>query len=98
MKTKNNFIKSVFTVIFSNIFILLSGVLVGFVLPKIMGVDEYGYYKLFMLYATYIVLLYFGLADGMLVKYGGQDDTQIDKFKIQSVSYTHLTLPTILLV
>ena len=78
MKTKNNFIKSVFTVIFSNIFILLSGVLVGFVLPKIMGVDEYGYYKLFMLYATYIVLLYFGLADGMLVKYGGQGDTQMD--------------------
>ena len=75
-----------FTVIFSNIFILLSGVLVGFVLPKIMGVDEYGYYKLFMLYATYIVLLYFGFADGMLVKYGGQDDTQIDKFKIQYIT------------
>src|SRR5699024_6645924 len=44
------------------------------------------YYKLFMLYATYIVLLYFGFADGMLVKYGGQDDTQIDKFKIQYIT------------
>lgn len=86
MKTNSSFIKSISSVIFSNIFILLSGVLVGFVLPKIMGINEYSYYKLFMLYTTYIVLLYFGFADGMLVKYGGQDDTQINKSELRYVT------------
>lgn len=95
MKTDNNFIRSVFSVIFSNIFILISGVLVGFILPKIMGVNEYGYYKLFMLYTTYIVLLYFGFADGMLVKYGGQDATVINKSEITYITRFFLKMEII---
>lgn len=86
MQTKNKFIRSAFQVIISNFFILLSGILVGFILPKIMGVEEYAYYKIFILYTTYVVLLYFGFADGMLVKYGGQTEDEINLTEIRFIS------------
>lgn len=91
----NNFIRSAASVIFSNFFILLSGILVGFVLPKIMGVEQYGYYKLFILYTTYIVLLYFGFADGMLVKYGGQTEEEINHHEIEYITRFFIKMETI---
>ena len=65
--TSNSFIKDSISIISSNIFLLLSGVLNGIILPKIMGVTQYGYYKVFSLYAGYIALLHFGFVDGMLL-------------------------------
>lgn len=63
----------------SNLFNLLSGVLVGFLLPKILGVTDYGYYKTFTLYAGYIGLFHFGIVDGIILKFGGKDYEELEK-------------------
>jgi len=47
------FIKNVLKIAISNIFIILSGVVSGFFLPKLLGVTDYGFYKIFNLYITY---------------------------------------------
>lgn len=74
-KTLLNIVK----VSISNIIKLLSSVLVGFLLPKIIGVTDYGYYKTFTLYASYVGLFYFGIADGIYLKYGGMSYEELDK-------------------
>ena len=68
MKQKENgFLKNTIKVIVSNFALLSSSILVGLILPKILGVEQYGYYKLFMLYNVYGALLHFGFVDGILL-------------------------------
>lgn len=82
-------VKSVIQIAISNLIKLMSGVLVGFLLPKIIGVEDYGYYKIFTLYASYIGLFQFGFIDGIYLKYGGKDYEQLDikEFRSYSVFY-----------
>ena len=84
--TSKNFIKDSISIISSNIFLLLSGILNGLILPKIMGVTQYGYYKVFSLYASYISLLHFGFVDGVLLKYGGTDSSKINIKMLRSTT------------
>lgn len=57
-------------------------VFVGFfivlVLPKILQIEEYGYYQLFLLYGSYIGFLHFGFNDGMYLFLGGKHFDEID--------------------
>lgn len=87
-------IGNIFKVAVGNIVKLLSGVLVGFLLPKIIGVTDYGYYKTFTLYAAYSGLFAFGMADGIYLKYGGKnyDDLDKSKFRFYTVFYFFLEL------
>lgn len=73
---------------FGNAALLLSQVLTGFVLPKLMSVESFGNYRIFMLYGTYAGLLHFGFVDGILFKYGGKniDDIKIDDIKREEIS------------
>lgn len=66
MSVKKKAFYDLIKVIISNIVALLSGILVGFVVPKIMGFDDYGYFKTYALYAGYTGLLHFGISDGGL--------------------------------
>lgn len=75
--------KSVFKVSFSNIISLLSGILVGFVIPKIMGIVGYADYKTYTLYLSYIPLLSLGLGDGLYLKFSGTDRDKLNENQIR---------------
>lgn len=79
-------IRDVLRVSLSNIIKMLSGILVGFLLPKIVGINDYGYYKSFTLYATYVGLFHFGFIDGIYLYFGGKDydDLPHSKFRFYS--------------
>ena len=82
MSKKNkykNIIFNIMKVTTSNIIKLFAGVVVGFILPKIIGVSDYGYHKTFTLYATYVSLLSFGIVDGIYLKYGGKNYDQLNR-------------------
>ena len=67
---KTSLLKNIIAVAFSNCTNIIAGVVVGFIIPKILSMDDYGYYKTFTLYTTYIGLFNLGLADGIVLKYG----------------------------
>ena len=69
----------VFKVSFSNFTLLLAGVVTSFVLPKFFSLDDFGYYKIFNLYTTYIIILQFGVSEGLYLQYGGKNLEDIDK-------------------
>lgn len=70
----------------SNVFILLAGILTGFVIPKIMGISDYGYYKTFTLYISYSSLFRFGIVDGIYLIFGGKKYEELKKEKFRFYS------------
>ena len=46
--------------------------LLVFLIPRLVSVQEYGYWRLFLLYAGYVGFLHFGFVDGALLRWAGQ--------------------------
>lgn len=83
MARKHKTIFSIVKVAISNILTMLSGIFVGLILPRIIGVTDYGYYKTFSLYISYVGLFHFGIEDGIYLKYGGKDFSELDARKFR---------------
>ena len=79
MNKNKGTISNILRVSISNIAKILSGVLIGFLLPLVLGVKDYGYYKTFTLYSSYVGLFSLGFVDGILLKYGGADYESLNK-------------------
>ena len=83
-------IKNILKVAISNIFTLLSGILVGFIVPKLMtngdSTADYGYYKIFTLYLGYVGLFHFGFIDGIYLLYGGKSYDELEKTRFRTYS------------
>lgn len=79
----NKMIKDFGMVLSSNALILISNILTGLVIPKLLGVTNYGYYKIFTLYLGYTALLHFGFVDGILLLHGGDDYEELNKYKFR---------------
>lgn len=73
------FFRSLIKVFSGNVVLLISQILVGLVLPKILSLDSFGNYRIFMLYGSYAGLLHFGFVDGILFVYGGRSFNDIEK-------------------
>ena len=50
------------------------GVVLTFVLPKVTSIDTFGYWRAFLLYASYAGIVHFGLVDGALVRWSIRDN------------------------
>lgn len=79
MVMKNSLYRNIISVTLSNILLVIAGVVSSFVLPKVLGVTDYGYYKIFNLYTTYIVFFDIGIANGVYLKYGGYSLEELPK-------------------
>lgn len=54
-------------------------VLIALFIPKILDIKEFGYWQLYLFYFSYIGLFLFGLNDGIYLKYGGIDYSDLPK-------------------
>lgn len=77
VSSKKN-IKNILIVLIGNIFSILSSILIGFFIPKMMEVEAYGYYKTFALYFEYAVLLSVGFSDGIYLLFAGTAYKDLD--------------------
>lgn len=71
--------KNVLLVILSNGVKLLSSVGTIFLLPLIFTQQDYGFYKLFLLYVSYVGFFHFGFIDGIYLYYGGKSYDELEK-------------------
>lgn len=83
---KNKNLIDIIKVTLSNFATIISSVLVGFILPKILGVTDFGLFKTFTLYITYTGLLSFGFIEGVYLKYGGYSLEELDEKKFRFYS------------
>lgn len=73
-----SFVKNTAEMFASNVLSLASGVMVGFLVPKMMGLTDYANYKIYTLYLTYLSLLSLGFGDGLYLKYAGKAKEDLD--------------------
>lgn len=69
----------------SNLLSLVISSLTVLIVPKFLGIEEYGYFQLYIFYSTYTALLHFGWIDGIYLRFGGAkyEDLEKDKFYSQ---------------
>lgn len=58
---------------------LILSFLISFIVPKMLDVEAYSYWQLFIFYITYVGFFHFGLNDGVYLKYGGLNLDEMDK-------------------
>ena len=74
-----NIIKNMSYTISSNLISFIVSTLVIVIVPKLIGVENYGYWQLYLFYATYVGLLHFGWNDGIYLRFGGDEYNKLDK-------------------
>lgn len=74
-----NFIRNFSYTLTSNLISLLVSILVVLVVPKLIGIEDYGYWQLYMFYIAFVGFLHFGWNDGVYLRYGGKRYDELDK-------------------
>lgn len=77
---------------------LIISTLVVLVIPKLIGVEEYGYWQLYILYTSYVGFLHFGWNDGIYLRYGGKDYNELDKKLFFSQFYMLLIMQIVIAI
>ncbi len=93
-----SFIKNFSYTLTSNLVSLLVSVLVILVVPKLIGVEEYGYWQLYLFYSSYVGFMHFGWNDGVYLRYGGKEYKELDKSLFFSQFYMLVILQLIIAI
>ncbi|TFI75727.1 oligosaccharide flippase family protein [Carnobacterium divergens] len=83
----SSILKNLSLTLSSNIFSLLISTLVILVIPKVIGIEEYGYLQLYIFYTSYVGFLHFGWNDGIYLRYGGELYGDLNKRLFNSQFY-----------
>ena len=70
---RRDFSADALVVTFGSLAAAVFGAALVFVIPRLLSVEEFGYWRLFLLYAGYTGLLHLGCADGALLAWAGRD-------------------------
>ena len=58
---------------------LMLSVLMSLIVPKLLGVERFAYWQLFIFYSGYVGFFHLGLPDGIYLRYGGTELDKMDK-------------------
>lgn len=75
---QNKFIKNLSFALFAQVISLMSSFFVQFFAPKVLSVEEYAYWQLFLFYVSYINISRIGIIDGIYLKLGGKSRDELD--------------------
>lgn len=91
-----DFIKNFSYTLSSNSVSMIISILVTLIVPKLIGIEEYGFWQLYLLYSTYVGFLHFGWNDGIYLRYGGEKYKDLDKRLFFSQFYMLVILQVII--
>lgn len=77
-------LKNIISVAMSNIVNFGTSFIIGFILPTILTVGDYGNYRTYTLYLSIVYLFHFGFSDGIYIKYGGLEESDLDHQEVHS--------------
>ena len=75
---QNKFIKNLSFAVFAQVISLMSSFFVQLFAPKVLSVEEYAYWQLFLFYVSYINISRIGIIDGIYLKLGGKSRDELD--------------------
>lgn len=63
----------------SNIVSMLISILIVLIVPKLIGINEYGYWQLYIFYSGYLGFFNIGWVEGIYLRYGGQNYANLNR-------------------
>lgn len=94
--TKN--MKNVAMVISSNVLTIAVALFTGFILPIQLGISDYAYYRVYLLYISYAGFFHFGLVNGIYLKYGNLNLEKIPKKIFRAYSWFMIGLQLVVVI
>lgn len=82
-----NILRNLNYTITANFIVLGISVLLSLIVPKYLGVKEYGFWQLYVFYSSYVGFFHFGWLDGIYLKIGGEEYKQLDKSSLGTQFY-----------
>lgn len=76
---KSRLLQNISYAISANIISLGISLVLSFFIPKILGVEEYGYWQLYSLIISYAGFFHLGMIDGIYLKLGGKEYGEVDE-------------------
>ena len=73
------FLKNILKVTFSNFLGFGTSFLIGFILPAVLSVQDFGYFRQYSLYISFSYFLNLGINDAIYVKYGGKNAEKLNQ-------------------
>ena len=68
----------------ANLVSLAVSVVTTLLVPRFLGVEEFGYFQLYLFYSSYVGLLHFGWNDGVLLRLGGSRYGELNRSHVYS--------------
>lgn len=78
------FLKNVSYSFIANIISMIISVISVTFLPRVMSIEDYGVWQLYLFYISYLGFFHFGWLDGICLRYGGCYFEKLDKIKFTS--------------
>lgn len=73
------FIKNFSYTLTSNLISLIISTLVVLIVPKLINVEQYGYWQIYIFYSSYVGFMQLGWNDGIYLRYGGKEYDSLNK-------------------
>lgn len=97
-----NFIKDSCWTVGAQTVSLLSSIIVSFILPKFITVEQFGYWQYFLLLTSYVGIMHLGFGDGLYLEVGGGYWKALDRAKwtpeIQALFYSQICIAVIMII
>lgn len=91
-------VKNIYYTFSANFLALFLSTAVILIIPKVIGIADYGYWQLYLFYSSYVGFLHFGWNDGIYLKLGGKIYKDIDKAYLQSQFWSLFIFQLILMI
>lgn len=88
MRINSNLFKNISYSFTANITSMLISVLMIIFMPKILEVQDYSIWQLYVFYSSYLGFFHFGWLDGIYLRYGGYGFEELDKLKFSNQLYS----------
>ena len=82
-----NFIKKASMSTFANFFVLIVSIFSTLVFPKVLSINDYSYWQLYVFYTSYVTIAGLGIIEGVYLTYGGKDYEELDKSILSFCTY-----------
>lgn len=96
MTKKNSVLKNIIHIAFSQGISLMASIVTSILLPKILNIEGYGFFRIFTLYLSYTALLHFGFIDGILLRFAGTDYESLPKKEVRTYSRFYIVMQLII--
>ena len=81
---ENKIVKNFSLVFGAQTLILVISVIRALILPKFLSLEDFGYWEVYWFYSSYVGIFCLGYTDGVYLKYGGYDYSQLPIKQIRS--------------